>query len=71
MRLQGFERVDLEPGEARRVTLSADRRLLARFDGAAGQWHIVAGEYEVAVGRAADAFELRGATTLGQARFGS
>jgi beta-glucosidase len=71
MRLLGFERVDLEPGEARRVTLSADRRLLARFDGAAGQWHIVAGEYEVAVGRAADAFELRGATTLGQGRFGS
>ncbi len=35
MRLLGFERVELEPGETREVTLTADPRLLARFDGRA------------------------------------
>src|SRR5262249_54436422 len=33
MRLLGFERVELQPGESREVTLTADPRLLARFDG--------------------------------------
>jgi beta-glucosidase len=71
MRLLGFERVELQPGESRQVTLTADRRLLARFDGAAGQWHIAGGAYTVAVGKAADALELTGDTTLADARFGS
>lgn len=71
MRLLGFERVELQPGESRQVTLTADRRLLARFDGTAGRWHVTAGTYEVAVGKAADALELTGDTTLAEARFGS
>lgn len=33
MRLLGFERVELQPGESKEVTVSADPRLLARFDG--------------------------------------
>ena len=36
LRLLGFERVELEPGESRRVTIEADPRLLARYDGGAG-----------------------------------
>jgi hypothetical protein len=71
MRLIGFERVDLQPGESRRIALTADRRLLARFDDTPGQWHIAEGKYEVAVGRAADALELTADTTLAEARFGS
>ncbi|HLT91549.1 MAG TPA: beta-glucosidase [Woeseiaceae bacterium] len=55
MRLLGFERVTLEPGESRRVTLSADPRLLARFDGAAGRWRIDDGSYTAALAHAADA----------------
>jgi beta-glucosidase len=67
MRLLGFERVELEPGESRRVTLTADRRLLARF--ADGRWHIDPGTYQVAVGAAADALALRADITLGEAAF--
>src|SRR5690606_19264415 len=55
MRLLGFERVELEPGESRRVTFSADPRLLARFDGHAGQWRIGNGDYTVTLSKAADA----------------
>jgi beta-glucosidase len=51
MRLLGFERVELEPGETRRVTLTVDRRLLGCFDVAAGQWRIDEGAYTVALGR--------------------
>ena len=51
MRLLGFERVALKPSESRRVTVTADPRLLARFDPAAGRWRITGGTYRVAVGR--------------------
>jgi hypothetical protein len=33
MRLLGFERVDLQPGESRRVTLTTDPWFVARYDG--------------------------------------
>jgi beta-glucosidase len=71
MRLLGFERIELQPGESRQITITADRRLLGRFDGDARQWHVAEGIYKVAVGRAADDFVLKGETTLAEARFGS
>jgi beta-glucosidase len=71
MRLLGFERVDLRPGESRQVTLTADPRLLARFDGGAGRWRITEGTYTVAVGKAAGTPDLTAQTTLNEALFGS
>jgi beta-glucosidase len=53
MRLLGFERVELEPGASRTVTVTADPRLLARFDGAKKRWHIDGGDYVVALSRSA------------------
>jgi beta-glucosidase len=55
MRLLGFERVELAPGASRTVTITADPRLLARFDGknGLGQWRIAAGAYRVALARSA------------------
>ena len=50
MRLLGFARVELAAGESRTVTVSAEPRVLARFD--AG-WEIAAGAYGVAVGPSA------------------
>jgi beta-glucosidase len=58
LRLLGFERVELEPGESRRVTIEVDPRLLARYDGSAGSWRIEQGVYSVAVGASAVALEL-------------
>jgi beta-glucosidase len=71
LRLLGFARVELEPGESRRVTVTADPRLLARFGGAASQWHITGGAYQIAVGKAADDPTLTGETTLTEALFGN
>jgi beta-glucosidase len=70
MRLLGFERVELEPGESRSVTLTADPRLLARFDGDAEQWRIEEGECVVALGRAADDLVLTSEATLNGRLFG-
>lgn len=63
MRLLGFERVALAPGDSRRVTVTADPRLLARFDANAGCWRIADGRYQVALGKAADAL-MRSAEAL-------
>ena len=71
MRLLGFERAELGPGQSRQVTVTADPRLLARFDGQARQWRIAEGRYRIAVGAAADSPSLTGETTLTEALFGS
>ena len=70
MRLLGFERVELRPGELRRITLSADPRLLARFDGKAGKWSIAEGTHKVAVAKSAADLVLTGDTRLSARRFG-
>jgi beta-glucosidase len=70
MRLLGFERVELAPGASRSVTVTADPRLLARFDGKANQWRIAAGAHAVAVGKSADDFVLTGGTNLAARNFG-
>jgi beta-glucosidase len=71
MRLLGFERVQLRPGESQQVTVTADPRLLARFDGATGQWHITEGIYRIALGKAADDLVLTAEAALTQRLFGS
>jgi beta-xylosidase len=61
--LTGFARVDLEPGQARRVAfrLHADR---TSFTGLAGHRIVEPGEIGVAVGGASDCLPLRGSLTL-------
>lgn len=71
MRLLGFERVELPAGESRRVTVTADPRLLARYDGDAGQWRIDEGSYRIALGTAADDLTLTAEVPLTERRFGS
>lgn len=58
LRLLGFERVELDPGATCRVTIAADPRLLARYDGSAASWRIKAGHHAVAVGASAVALRL-------------
>jgi beta-glucosidase len=56
LRLIGWDKVELEPGKRRRVTVVADPRLLAHYDTALNGWRVAAGEYRIVVGRdAADA----------------
>jgi beta-glucosidase len=70
LRLLGFERVELAPGASRTVTVSADPRLLARYDAGAGGWRIDGGTHRVALGRAADDLVLAAEVELSERRFG-
>jgi beta-glucosidase len=64
MRLLGFERVELKAGESRRVTVTADPRLMARFDTGVDRWRIAQGSYSIALGKSAVAPVLTGAASL-------
>lgn len=70
LRLLGFERMDLAPGETRRVTVEADPRLLARYDGSAKRWRIRPGAYTAAVGTSAIAMRLEATVELTGRTFG-
>jgi beta-glucosidase len=70
LRLLGFERVELPAGASRELRLTADPRLLARYDTDAGQWHVADGTYRVALGRAADDLVLTADAELADRRFG-
>lgn len=67
-RLVGWSRVELKPGEVRRVTVTADPRLLASFDTGQRNWHVAPGAYPVEVGMAADQPVLKGTAQLAEQR---
>jgi beta-glucosidase len=71
MRLLGFERVSLKPGESKRVTVTADPRLLGRFDESAGRWRLTAGSYRIAIGKSAGDFPLHAEVRLTARVFGT
>ena len=68
LRLVGWDRADLKPGEDRRVTVAIDPRLLATFDEAARRWRIEPGAYRLTAGfdsgrrELAASFELQSAS---------
>jgi beta-glucosidase len=70
-RLLGLGRVELDPGESHQLSVTADPRLLARYDGNAASWHIAGGRYRVALGNAADTLAISTAASLDEWRLGS
>ncbi len=63
-RLAGWSRLTLQPGETRRVSITAEPRILAEYDTATPGWRIAAGTYRVRVGRDALDDDLGGEATL-------
>jgi beta-glucosidase len=59
-RLIGWQRVELKPGESRRVSIKADRRLLASWDEKAHGWRLGGGGYQLFVGHDAASPALTG-----------
>jgi beta-glucosidase len=49
-RLVAFAKVELKPGETRRVTATVDSRLVASFDTTANVWRIAGGDYVIGLG---------------------
>lgn len=70
LRLIGFERVELAPGESKEVSVTADPRLIAHFDAKSGQWRMAGGSYKVALAKSAAAPVLTASTSLQARSFG-
>ncbi len=64
MRLGAFTRVTLKPGEVRRITLTAEPRIVADYDTALPGWRIAGGRYRVALSRDAADRTMVSTTTL-------
>jgi beta-glucosidase len=65
--LKGFAKVQLKPGETKRVTIALDPRSFSYYDVRSKQWRAEAGTFEILVGHASDAIERRGTVVLGKA----
>lgn len=63
-RLAGFEKVSLQPGQSRTVSVTIDPRLLATFDVPGHQWKIAAGSYPIQVGHSSRELALKGEATV-------
>jgi beta-glucosidase len=64
--LKGFEKVSLQPGETKQVTLLLDRRAFSFFDLMKHDWHAEPGDFAILVGSSSFDIKLRGNFKLAQ-----
>jgi beta-glucosidase len=57
--LKGFERVTLNPGESRHVSVKLDRRSLAYWDVKSNGWKVDPGTFAVSVGDSSENLPLK------------
>lgn len=62
--LKGFSKVNLRPGETKKVSVILDSRALSYYDVHAKQWRAEPGDFIVLVGRSSEQIELRGKLTF-------
>ena len=66
--LKGFEKVSLEPGETKTVTIELDYRSFAWYSTNLGDWYAAGGSYEIQVGSSSRDIRLLSKVTLKTAR---
>jgi beta-glucosidase len=64
--LKGFQKVQLQPGETKTVSVTLDRSAFAFFDEKQGSWVAEAGEFKVLVGASVRDIRLTGGLSLDQ-----
>lgn len=62
--LKGFAKVNLKPGESKRVTLKLDRRAFSFYDVTKRDWSAEPGDFAILVGGSSDKIQLQGKFTL-------
>ena len=62
--LKGFAKIELKPGETKRVKVFLNQRALSYYDVNAKQWRAEPGDFNVLVGPSSAQIELRGKLTL-------
>ncbi len=68
LRLAGFAKVSLQPGESRNITIAAEPRVLANWDKA--RWHVPGGTYGFSIGQSAESLRRAVEVTLPERRWG-
>jgi beta-glucosidase len=62
--LKGFAKVDLKPGETRKVAIKIDRRALSYYDVNDKRWTTDPGDFGILVGNSSENIELKGGLHL-------
>ncbi|HZY63570.1 MAG TPA: glycoside hydrolase family 3 C-terminal domain-containing protein [Edaphobacter sp.] len=62
--LKGFDRVSLQPGETKHVSVALDARSFAYYDTQAKKWHITPGRFGVLVGDSSESLPLKGSVEV-------
>jgi len=62
--LRGFEKVFLQPGEAKEVTICLGKRAFAYYNESLHDWHVESGEYEIEIGASSRDIRLKGTIYL-------
>ncbi|HUK90780.1 MAG TPA: glycoside hydrolase family 3 C-terminal domain-containing protein, partial [Blastocatellia bacterium] len=65
--LKGFEKVNLRPGETKRVSITLGQRALSYYDVTSKDWRVDPGEFDVMIGRSAGEIVLMGKLTVAKA----
>jgi beta-glucosidase len=62
--LKNFAKINLQPGESKRVTLTLDRRAFSYYDVNKKDWNAEAGDFTIMVGGSSDDIRLQAKYTL-------
>ena len=64
--LKGFEKVSLQPGETKHVSVSLDSHAFAYYDTQAKKWTIAPGKFNIAGGDSSDSLDLKDSVEISQ-----
>ena len=62
--MKGFQKVYLQPGESKDISITISKEALSFYDEASSSWKAEAGKFEALVGNAADNLKLKKAFEL-------
>jgi beta-glucosidase len=62
--LKGFAKVNLRPGESKRVSMNLDRRAFSFYDVGKKNWNAEPGVFDILIGGSSEKIQLRGIFTL-------
>jgi beta-glucosidase len=62
--LKAFSKINLKPGEGRRVTLALERRAFSFYDVQKRDWSAEPGDFTILIGGSSDNIHLQGKFTL-------
>jgi beta-glucosidase len=68
--LKGLAKIDLKPGEKKRIKVMLNKRSFSYYDVSAKQWRAKSGNFDVLVGPSSSKIELRGKISLSPGSIG-